>query len=175
MNMKSKQNGVGLIEVLVALVLLAIGVLGFSLLQLRAIDAAQEATERTMAMSLARDLAERMRINRLGFSTYKQAINANKSETGCIAPPQTTNYRPNCNAVKMAKHDVAEILAKANLSGQTIAISSCIQSKTLHCIYISWGKTTIKVTGTNVDTSSCVNQTTGTYLADSKCLVMEAF
>lgn len=40
MNMKSKQNGVGLIEVLVALVLLAIGVLGFSLLQLRAIDAA---------------------------------------------------------------------------------------------------------------------------------------
>ena len=63
MNMKSKQNGVGLIEVLVALVLLAIGVLGFSLLQLRAIDAAQEATERTMAMSLARDLAERMRIN----------------------------------------------------------------------------------------------------------------
>ena len=164
--MKSKQNGVGLIEVLVALVLLAIGVLGFSLLQLRAIDAAQEATERTMAMSLARDLAERMRINRLGFSTYKQ---------GCIAPPQTTNYRPNCNAVKMAKHDVAEILAKANLSGQTIAISNCIQSKTLNCIYISWGKTTIKVTGTNVDTSSCVNQTTGTYLADSKCLVMEAF
>ncbi|MEF9994952.1 MAG: prepilin-type N-terminal cleavage/methylation domain-containing protein, partial [Acinetobacter sp.] len=33
------QKGVGLIEVLVALLLLAVGVLGYSILQIRAVDA----------------------------------------------------------------------------------------------------------------------------------------
>ena len=49
--MKNKKNqlGVGLVEVLVALVLLAIGVLGFTALQLRAVDATGEALTRSQA------------------------------------------------------------------------------------------------------------------------------
>lgn len=71
----TNQKGVGLMEVLVALFILALGVLGFSALQLRAMDAAQEATEYTVAMNNARDLAERMRVNRTALSDYKNAIN----------------------------------------------------------------------------------------------------
>jgi len=41
----------------------------------------------------------------------------------------------------------------------------------LNCIYVSWGKT--EITPTNV--GNCVNTTTGTYIVDAKCLVMEAF
>lgn len=67
----TNQKGVGLMEVLVALFILALGVLGFSALQLRAMDAAQEATEYTVAMNNARDLAERMRVNRTALSDYK--------------------------------------------------------------------------------------------------------
>ena len=46
MSFYQHQKGVGLIEVLVALVLLAVGVLGYSILQLRAVDASSEALSR---------------------------------------------------------------------------------------------------------------------------------
>ena len=42
--MMKRQTGVGLVEVLVALVLLSIAVLGFVALQIRAITASNEAT-----------------------------------------------------------------------------------------------------------------------------------
>ena len=57
-----------MVEVLVALTLLAIGVLGFTALQLRAVDATAEANNRIRAMNLARDLAERIRANQVGLS-----------------------------------------------------------------------------------------------------------
>ena len=52
------QRGVGLMEVLVALLILAIGILGFIALQYRSLDATTEATYRVQAINLARDLAE---------------------------------------------------------------------------------------------------------------------
>lgn len=57
------QRGVGMVEVLVALLLLAIGVLGFTALQLRAVSASMEASNQVLALNLARDLTERMRAN----------------------------------------------------------------------------------------------------------------
>lgn len=65
MNYRKKNQGVGMVEVLVALTLLAIGVLGFTALQLRAVDATAEANNRIQAMNLARDLAERIRATKL--------------------------------------------------------------------------------------------------------------
>ena len=64
------QKGVGLVEVLVALVLLSIAVLGFVALQIRAVAATNEATMNVQATNIARDLAERMRINRAGLRGY---------------------------------------------------------------------------------------------------------
>lgn len=176
MNSILKQQGVGLIEVLVALVILALGVLGFAALQLRALDAAQEAAEQTVAMNTARDLAERIRVNRTVFAEYKKNINDNKKValTTCIG---TTNINtpkalaiPKCNATSMAEQDVTEILEKASAQAQTIVIANCVQS-TLSCVYVAWGNTTI----TPTDISQCVNTTTAAYVADAKCLVMEAF
>ena len=57
------QKGVGLLDILVALLLLAIAVLGFVALQLRAVEATAEGANRIQAMNIARDLAEKMRIN----------------------------------------------------------------------------------------------------------------
>ena len=165
----ANQRGVGLVEVLVALLILAIAILGFSALQLRAMGATLEATERSNAMNLARDLAERMRI--------KTAINSKSFETGCeyksstASLPTPITYKPNCNAAKMAKFDVAEIYNKAQENGQTIVINQCIGSNTLRCIYVAWGKTSI--TATNLD--ECIDPNTGTYVVDSRCIVMEAF
>ena len=60
--MKSQQ-GIGLIEVLVALLLLAVAVLGFSAMQITAIKATDETILRSQALSLMRGGAEMMRAN----------------------------------------------------------------------------------------------------------------
>ena len=49
MSQFSQQKGVGLIEVLVAVLLLSVAVLGFSALQMRAISATDESLIRTQA------------------------------------------------------------------------------------------------------------------------------
>ncbi|GAF57639.1 type IV fimbrial biogenesis protein PilV [Psychrobacter sp. JCM 18902] len=61
MNKLSYQRGVGLIEVLVAVLLLSIAVLGFSALQVRAISATDESVVRTKSLTIIRNLAEVMR------------------------------------------------------------------------------------------------------------------
>lgn len=61
MNQLANQRGVGLIEVLVAVLLLSIAVLGFSALQVRAISATDESLVRTKSLTLVRNLAEVMR------------------------------------------------------------------------------------------------------------------
>ena len=66
--MNKKQKGMGLVEVLIALVILAIAVLGFSILQMRAVEASIEASKRVQGMNLAKDLAERIRANQQGLS-----------------------------------------------------------------------------------------------------------
>jgi len=49
------QRGMGMIEILVALLILAIGILGFIALQYRALEASAESTSRVQAITLARD------------------------------------------------------------------------------------------------------------------------
>lgn len=61
MNKLSSQSGVGLIEVLVAVLLLSVAVLGFSALQMRAISATDESLVRTKSLTIVRNLAEVMR------------------------------------------------------------------------------------------------------------------
>ncbi|EYS16109.1 type IV pilus modification protein PilV [Acinetobacter baumannii 25569_7] len=68
--MITSQKGAGLMEVLVALLLLSIAVLGFVALQVRAIAASTEAGQNIQAINIARDLAERMRVNRTGLNSY---------------------------------------------------------------------------------------------------------
>lgn len=61
MNRLTNQHGVGLVEVLVAVLLLSIAVLGFSALQVRAVTATDESLVRTKSLTLVRNLAEVMR------------------------------------------------------------------------------------------------------------------
>ena len=60
-NKLTYQRGVGLIEVLVAVLLLSVAVLGFSALQVRAISATDESLVRTKSLTVVRNLAEVMR------------------------------------------------------------------------------------------------------------------
>lgn len=64
------QRGVGLIEVLIALVVLAVGALAIIAMQLTSKQANYDAVQRTTASHLASDLIERMRANPTGSGSY---------------------------------------------------------------------------------------------------------
>lgn len=59
----SRQRGLGIIEVLIALVVVSLGVLGVAGLQLSGMRHSAGSFHRTQALALAEDVAERMRLN----------------------------------------------------------------------------------------------------------------
>lgn len=173
--MINNQRGVGLIEVLVSLVILSIAVLGFAALQFRALDAVQEANDRTTAMVLARDIAERIRVNRTQLDIYKTKINTsgNAAIASCVKADTESNVSPApstvmCSRVDMAAFDVSQILAVAKQKNMTIIVNDC-QGGDRQCVYVAWGDTVI----TKVSQANCM--ISGVYVASAQCLVMEAY
>ena len=69
----SAQRGFSMIEVLIAIVVLAIGLLGFALMQTMTLRYTQSANSRTLATNLAYSLLDQMRTNRLSAAQYEGA------------------------------------------------------------------------------------------------------
>ena len=70
---RRRQAGVGLIEVLIAVLVFAVGVLGMAAMQISAKRTSYEATQRSMATSMARDILERIRSNPDNLNAYVTA------------------------------------------------------------------------------------------------------
>lgn len=70
---RGRQRGFSLLEVLIAVVVLAFGLLGFALLQTMNVRYVQSANYRTQATNLAYDLTEQMRSNRHQSEWYSNA------------------------------------------------------------------------------------------------------
>jgi type IV pilus assembly protein PilV len=70
MSVEHKQSGFSMVEVLVALVVLAIGLLGIAALYLNSLQSGRTAIYRTQAITLAADLADRIRMNRTAQAAY---------------------------------------------------------------------------------------------------------
>lgn len=160
------QNGVGLMEVLVGLVLLAIAVLGFSALQLRGVYASVEAANNTQAMHLARDLAERIRANRSGY----EALNKNN----VYVEGKGECYSGFCEPKDFAKADFLQIRNKAENLGMKVALRDCQGVGTVsmkrRCIYVAWDKTT------PTDGQAENDCTSGAaYNVGAKCIIMELY
>lgn len=172
------QQGVGLLEVLVALLLLAIAVLGFVALQLRAVEATSEGFNRIQAMNIARDLSEKIRINNSAISTYQEQLAKLASQTTSSIPtPQC--YNTFCNSTDKAISDVNEAAIQATNAGMTLNMITCPGTANgRQCIYVAWGKTdpfdiTVKTTGH----IACTKSTSSgfSYNDNSTCIVMEAY
>lgn len=171
--MRSAQQGVGLIEVLVALVLLAIAVLGFVALQLRAVAASHEAGRNIQAMNIARDLSERIRANRDGLLEYKKVASTQNcaSDAGESGKPGYSAGKF-CTADEMANYDYAQVSTKAANLGMSLDILDCQGAATLKrkCIYVAWEGTT-PTNGTAA--TNCTNGTA--YLPEAKCIIVEVY
>ncbi|AAZ18105.1 probable type IV fimbrial biogenesis protein PilV [Psychrobacter arcticus 273-4] len=87
MNGSNSQRGVGLIEVMVALLLLSIAVLGFSALQMRAISATDESLVRTKSLTVVRNLTEVMRAYPEAYVTGSGSVFTSVSPNTALAIP----------------------------------------------------------------------------------------
>lgn len=98
--MRSKQLGVGLIEVLASLVVISVGVLGLMTLQTQTLRMAKEAEYYNLANFYAKDLLERMRANVVGVNQgYYDLTPSNTAPPAC-------NSDKLCDSEELAAWDV---------------------------------------------------------------------
>lgn len=172
MKQHRRQLGVGLMEVLVALLILSIGVMGFIALQYRAVEATAESSSRIQAINLARDLAERMRVNRGAENTYIDQLNTASNQIN-----STVNcFVNNCLSHQLADFDVAQVTRKARTLGMSVNLLQCQgNADGRNCIYVAWGDTAATA-GASEASAAEGDCTSGTsYAPNSTCLIMEVY
>lgn len=138
------QGGVGMIEVLVALLVMSIGILGFAGLQLRAIDGTEEAHYRTQATAIAADLAERIAANPQEEATYIDVNSWSAANFPSSMPPSWNSCTgTNCATDDMADNDILQIRTQAALllPGGQVSAEACASSAAT-CITVTWNDMT---------------------------------
>lgn len=86
-----RQGGLTLIEVLVAVVVLGLGLLGLALLQTTTLRMIQSANQRTLATELAYDALDAVRAGGRPFiSLYRVGMGGTASAGGCAMPASLT-------------------------------------------------------------------------------------
>lgn len=90
----SKQAGAGLLEVLIALVVLTVGLLGLASLQTVSLQLNGSALVRSQAANLAYDITERIRANRPAAAAYNIAIDEDpESSPSTLAAADLAEWR----------------------------------------------------------------------------------
>ena len=93
--LKRAQHGFGLVESLVALVVISVGMIGIAAMYGQGLGASRTAFYRTTAVNLTADMADRIRVNRLGGAAYAGAAANNGCDAGV-----------DCTPAQMAAHDL---------------------------------------------------------------------
>ncbi len=92
---RATQAGFSLIEVLVSIIIIAIGLLGLAGLQARAINSEFESYQRSQAITLVSDMATRIRTNRANMGYFKNISDADTGE-GYLGSDGDDSYSLTC-------------------------------------------------------------------------------
>ena len=177
-----QQQGVGLVEVMVALLLLAVGVMGFAALQMTAIKATDESLVSGRALTVMRGGAEMMRANPKHIQVFKQVLDSNQAtykgitKDSCLQNDITKNTKnqATCTKEQIAIRDALVLRQFAIDSSIQIQAHECPPVSTgvpLMCLIASGGDTNPTIGAADTD---CVTAT-GDYKIGSSCFVMEAY
>lgn len=146
-------RGVSMIEVLVAIVVFSIGLLGIALMQLKGATFTKESGSRTMAILQARSLADRMQANPKGVAAGDYIFNGS-------TPPNIQVPCPGSSvAACVADNDIAEWLdqVKAAAPASSASTGTYGQVKNngngTYTITVSWNGLLDLGSGTDVSES----------------------
>jgi len=128
-NKRNRQLGVGMIEVLVTIVITAIGLLGVAKMQTIAMQSSYDASQRSLAVYLANDVISRMRSTTDGICSDTNYV----TETDCVDVYGNTwtvvNYLASYDTTSMTNDDVGG--ASQSTPGQSCigAGNSCTEAQ----------------------------------------------
>ena len=188
MNSFNLQRGVGLVEVMVALLLLAVAVLGFSAMQLSAVKATDESLMRTQSISAIKSLSESMRILPHSSPIYRKQINdiykgstndenfisAYCTNANTYAASAINCSTTNCTSEQTVKYNVGAIVKSACSKDIILNIEICPKTGGVNerqCIIAAWNQTK----PTMVDEKSSCTDASGSYKPAASCFIMEAY
>ncbi|MEH6498001.1 MAG: type IV pilus modification protein PilV [Pseudoalteromonas distincta] len=163
------QRGVGLLEVLIALLVLSVAALGFAGLQLTALNNSTTANHRAHAALIAQDTIGRIQSNALGLDVYLSANEWNdRSFTDGTAPPNwedCTSSGP-CTSLEMAAWDIDQVAwtAANSLPVGRVLAQDCPFNMNMGCVIVSWD---------SQEPGGCVSEGGVLTDTDTACFVME--
>lgn len=104
-----KQQGLNLVEVLVAAFLISLGLLGMAGLQVNSLRATHNSYQMQQATQLAHELLERMRSNRTAVLAGDYKVTA-VAATYCADPLVVSCQNNTCNSTQMASDDLYRVV-----------------------------------------------------------------
>lgn len=175
----SIQAGFGMMEILAAMAIMAVGVLGFAAIQVRAVQASGGSYYRSQAMEIAQDAAERMLVNSAEIANYKLVANWPDTFPPAVVSSPSTSCTgvSNRTAAQLRACDIQDIQynAQALLPAGMVRIEKCqglAAGSAIDCIYVSWNGTLPRVRPSATVDKSCV-LSTGVYVVDADCIMLE--
>jgi len=156
------QRGVGMLEVLIALLVLAVGALGFAGVQMVAMQKSEDANYRSTAMLIAQDAVERIQANPSELADY---LSDDPVETPEDVPDQTCSNDCDISALDLSQLAWA---ASRGLPNGQIKIDGC-EFNGLTCVVVNWGGRAAG--GNGID--DCMNDDGINLSEDANCLVLE--
>ena len=133
------QTGVGMVEVLVALVVMSVGMLGIASLYVTTLQAKTTSLSRMKAVNLASDMVDRIRANPGAVASYALAANGATTATACESAT--------CTAAQIAAYDLNkwDTMVKDGITGlpgtvnRNIAITAATDTTpAIVTINLSW-------------------------------------
>ncbi len=112
LNRKKTQQGLSMIEILVAVIVMAIGLLGLASLQVNGLRSNQNAYLRSQATTLAADIADRMRRN--SGAAIAGQYNGFSTKGYAGTPPGCSTNVTGCTATQLVALDKAEWASTIN-------------------------------------------------------------
>ena len=141
----NKQQGFTLLEVLIALLILSIGLLGLAALQTIGLRSNEMASMRTNSTMLAYDISDRMRANPVGITSGNYVIDSSPI-TGSI--PDCT--AADCTTAQMATFDLSQWkTALALLPGGQGDITQAAGPPLVNTITVRWDENRTGANGLN--------------------------
>ena len=162
---RKSQSGFTLLEVLIALLILSIGLLGLAALQTTGLRSNQMASMRTTATQLAYDIADRMRANEEGMGVTRDTLTNEITYTtandnyliayGDADPTATVNCATaECTPEEMADYDLDQWRTEVKkLPGGKSSIAGPPGADFNHVITVYWDENRTGATVT--DTTHC--------------------